>query len=270
MAPTENDASRSTSGDSLFAPDSVTWRLHGDPIAVVGGMRALLVQALNPLAMAGVDQHSDFRSDPWGRFQRTAGFVNLATFGPATEARAMGATVQRIHRTVTGTDPVTGGSYRADDPELLAWIHNVLAHSMLTAKRRYGGGISSPDADRYLREMVVLAQLVGTPAELVPTTEAGLRRYLRSTEPVMSDTVREASRTVLTPPLPLAVRPLWAVLDAAAIGLLPTRIRRMYGFPRRTPADAAVRAAATTLFTTLRLVLPGPPERRQAERRQAA
>jgi uncharacterized protein (DUF2236 family) len=255
---------------ALFAPDSVTWRLHGDPVAVVGGMRALLVQALNPLAMAGVDQHSDFRADPWGRFQRTAGFVNVATFGPAEQARALGATVQRIHRSVTGTDPVTGRPYRADDPELLAWIHNVLAHSMLTAKRRYGGGLSSPDADRYLQEMVVLAELVGTPAELVPTTEAGLRRYLRRAELVMSDTVREAKRTVLSPPLPLAARPLWAVLDAAAIAILPTRVRRMYGFLPRSPADAAVRAAATTLFTTLRLVLPGPPERRQAVRRLAA
>ncbi len=250
--------------ESLFAPDSVTRRLHGDPSAVVGGMRALLIQALNPLAMAGVHEHSDFRGDPWGRFQRTAGFVNLATFGPADQARAMGATVQRIHRSVRGRDPVTGRDYRADDPELLAWIHNVLADSLLVAARRYGGGVSPAEAQRYLEEMVVLAELVGTPTELVPTTEEGLRRSLAHAELVMSPTVVAASRTVLTPPMPRAVRPLWAVLDAAAIGLLPTRVRHLYRFPPWTPVDPVVRAAAGVLFAAARRVLPPVAERQLA------
>src|ERR1700730_5596627 len=125
-------------GDSgLFGPQSVTWKVHGHPSTLIGGMRALLVQALHPLAMAGVAEHSDYRSDPWGRLRRTSEFVMVATYGTSAAAQAFGAQVQAVHAHVQGVDQVTGRPYRAGDPELLAWVHNVLAHSLLLAKRRY-------------------------------------------------------------------------------------------------------------------------------------
>lgn len=255
----------------LFGPGSVTWDVHSDPVSLLGGMRALLVQALNPLAMAGVAQHSDFRHDPWGRLKRTAEFVSTATYGTTDDAERFGQQIQAIHRRVVGVDEVTGRPYRADDPELLAWVHNSLVDSLLVAKRRYGGGISDADADRYLTEMVAMAELVGTPRELVPTSVAALRVYFRTAELVASPYTRQAARTVLSPPVPLKLRPLWAVLDAAVVGILPSRVRRLYRLPWvPAPADVPLRRAFAALFGTAKLVIPPAPDRRAAEARLAA
>ncbi|MCU4183915.1 DUF2236 domain-containing protein [Acidiferrimicrobium sp. IK] len=255
----------------LFGPGSVTWDVHSDPVSLLGGMRALLVQALNPLAMAGVDQHSDYRRDPWGRLKRTAQFVSIATYGTTEEAERIGAHIRAIHTRVHGVDTVTGRPYRADDPELLAWVHNVLVKSLLVAKQRYGGGLSAADADRYVAEMVKMAELVGTPVELVPTSVAGLRVYFRSAEMIGSPISRAAARTVLAPPIPARLRPVWAVLDAAAIGLLPRQARRLYGYPWvPSPAAKPVEAAFAALFGTAKLVLPPAPDRAAAEARLAA
>jgi uncharacterized protein (DUF2236 family) len=138
----------------LFGPGSVTWRIHGDPSMIVGGLRSLLAQALNPRAMAGVDQHSDFRVDPWGRLRRTADYVGATTFGDTATAEAAGAMVRAVHRRVRGVDPHTGRTYSAGDHDLLAWIHNVEVHSFLVAYRHYGGRVGDADADRYVAEMV--------------------------------------------------------------------------------------------------------------------
>jgi uncharacterized protein (DUF2236 family) len=260
-------------GDSgLFGPESVTWRVHGHPSTLIGGMRALLIQALHPLAMAGVAEHSDYRSDPWGRLRRTSEFVMVSTYGTAAEAIALGEQVQAVHTHVRGIDPVTGRPYRADDPELLAFVHNVLAHSLLMAKRRYGGGISKADADAYLVEMVRMAELVGTPRALVATTTGDLSDYLRGVQGLVASPVaKRAARVVLAPPLPLAARPLWVIPAGAAVGLLPARLRALYGFCWFPPADPAVRAGMTALFGVLGRVSPGgPPARRAAEARLAA
>lgn len=256
--------------DGLFAPDSVTWKVHADPVCVVGGMRALLIQALEPRAMAGVDQHSTFRDDPWARFRNTASFVTTATFGPRDDAERMGAAVRRVHRHVRGFDPVSGQPYRADDPELLAWVHNVLVHSLLSAKRRYGGGLDSAEADRYVAEMVRMAELVGLPEDAVPHSVAGLRVYLRNRTLVASELTEEAKRAVLAPPLPPKLRPAWTLLDVATVAILPSQVRRLYGLAWFPPAGAAVRAAATSTFGVLRWVSPGPPELRAARERLAA
>lgn len=256
--------------DGLFGPDSVTWRVHADPVSIVGGMRALLIQALEPRAMAGVDQHSTFREDPWSRFRNTASFITTATFGNREEADRMGAAVRRVHRHVKGVDTVTGRPYRADDPELLAWVHNVLVHSLLVAKRRYGGGLSAADADQYVEEMTRLAELVGLRAEDVPHSTAGLRVYFRDRPLVISELAHEAKRTVLAPPLPVQFRPVWALLDVAAVAVLPRRVRQLYGLSWWPPSAGPVQAAAVSAFGVLRLVSPGPPALRLARERLAA
>lgn len=257
----------------LFGPGSVTWRVHADPSMLIGGMRALLVQALHPLAMAGVDQHSDFRADPWSRLQRTGDYVVVTTFGSTADAKAAGAAVQAIHTRVFGTDPVTGLEYRADDPELLLWVHAAEIHSFLVAYRRYGGALSDADADRYVDETRRLAELVGLPRADVPSTVADLRDYLRGVDALrVTAGARETLRLVVTPPLPLALRPLTPISmipGAAAVGLLPRRLRAMYGVPSVPPADAAVRVAALLLSRAMRLVLPGHPVVREALARAA-
>ncbi len=259
-------------GDAgLFGPGSVAWRVHADPVVLIGGLRALLIQALHPLAMAGVDQHSDYKDDPWGRLTRTSEFVAAAVFGSTAEAQAAGARVRGVHRQVRGTDPVTGGGYRASDPELLLWIHDVLVESCIVSYRQFGPGLSDEDADRYVTEMVAMAELVGTPTKMVPTTLAGVRAHLRSMDPVlrMTPAARDGLKMVLAPPMHLALRPLWVLPTTAAVSLLPFRVRLMYRLPWFPPVDLAVRATTMALFTALRLAAPEPPMVRAARQRAA-
>jgi uncharacterized protein (DUF2236 family) len=258
----------------MFAPESVTWRVHADPAMLIGGMRALLVQALHPLAMAGVEQHSDYRANPWGRLQRTVEYVLTTTYGTEEEARTAGQIVQAIHKRVSGTDPVTGKTYSAEDPELLVWVHAVEVHSFLSAYRRYGSGpCTNDDADRYLAEQVTTATLVGLDPALVPASVADLRAYFLGVDDDLrpSPYSRDAAKVVLNPPLPLPLRvlkPIAWIPGAAAAGLMPRRLRAMHGIPWVPPADAAVRVAATALTRAMGL-LPDPPHLRAAKARWA-
>src|SRR5512140_3270038 len=101
----------------LFGPDSVTWRVHADPLMGVAGLRALLLQALHPVAMDAVDQHSDFRDDPWGRLARTAEYIGVTTYGTTSAAMLAGSRVRAVHARITGHTS-TGVEYQADDPQL--------------------------------------------------------------------------------------------------------------------------------------------------------
>jgi uncharacterized protein (DUF2236 family) len=255
----------------LFGPGSVTWRIHSDPTMLIGGLRALLIQALHPHAMAGVDQHSDYRSDQWGRLRQTSDYVLTTTFGTTTEARDAGARVRTVHEHVRGVDPVTGQPYSAGDPEVLLWVHNVEVHSFLLAYRRYAGWLSSDDADRYVAEMVQVAELVGIPATEVPATHRDLSAWLaeRREGLVVSQASRAAMQAVLHPPMPLPARPLWAVPSRAAIAILPRHIRDLYGLPWQPPVDALVRMSVTGLFRALNLLAPAPPQLRDARARAA-
>jgi uncharacterized protein (DUF2236 family) len=255
----------------LFGPDSVTWRLHADPSMLVGGLRALLIQALHPHAMAGVDQHSDYRADQWARLRQTSDYVLTTTFGTTAEATGYGARVRSVHEHVRGVDPVTGQAYSASDPDVLAWVHNVEVHSFLAAYRRYGGWLSERDADRYVAEMVRAAELVGITASEVPASHAGLSHWLRERRPalVVSEASRAAMLAVLHPPMPLPARPLWTIPARAAVAILPRHVRDLYGLPWQPPVDALVRLSVAGLFRALNLVVPAPPHVRQARQRAA-
>jgi uncharacterized protein (DUF2236 family) len=259
--------------EGMVSPESMTWRVHADPSMLIGGMRALLVQALHPLAMAGVEQHSDYRADPWGRLRNTVEYVMTTTYGTEEEARQAGRIVQAIHKRVRGTDPVTGKTYSAEDPELLVWVHAVEVHSFLIAYRRYGTGpCSDADADRYLAEQVRTATLVGLDPSLVPASVADLRDYFQQVDDELrpSPYSRDAAKVVLNPPLPLPIRflkPVAWIPGAAAAGLMPRRLRAMHGIPWVPPADAAVRVAATALTRAMGVVLPDPPHVRAAKQR---
>src|SRR6202453_2262093 len=162
--------------DGFFGPGSVTWRLHADLSAPVSGLRSLLLQALHPLAMAGVDQHSQWRDDPAGRVASTAAYVLTTTYGhrAGAPARAPADRVRRIHQWVRGTDPVTGRPYAADDPDLLIWVHAAQVDSGLAAAARYGAEFSDADRDGDVAEMTAAAELVGVPAGRAPASVAAL------------------------------------------------------------------------------------------------
>jgi len=218
---------------------------------VVGGLRALFLQALHPLAIAGVAEHSDYRHDPLGRLHRTGWFLAATTYGTTATAEAAIEGVRRIHGTVTGT-AADGRPYSANDPDLLTWVHACEVGSFLAAYQRYGPGLSGDDADAYLAEMARVAIALG--AEWVPETRQELDDYFHDVRPDLEST-REAvqvARFLLVPPLPIVTRGPYAVLVAAAVGLLPGWARGMLRIPTLPLGDALlVRPAATVLLRTV-------------------
>src|SRR5947209_18819505 len=171
------------SDQGLFGPGSMTWKVHAHPVLIVGGLRALIIQALHPLAMAGVAQYSDFRGDPLRRLRATARYVHAVTFGDTATARAAAARVTRVHVRVHGTDPVTGRHFAASDPDLLLWVHCVEVHSFLAGVRAYGYRLSADEQDRYLAEQVAAAELIGVPRDRVPDSRAAYRAYFAAMLP---------------------------------------------------------------------------------------
>lgn len=247
----------------LFGPDSVTWRLHADSAMALAGLRALLMQALHPLAMAGVEQHSAYRTDPWGRLARTGEFVGVTTFGSTAEARRAGAKVRGLHGNKSGVEPESGVHYRVSDPHLLLWVHCAQVDSVLVACRAAGVRITSEDADRYVAEQVLAAELVGIEPADAPTTTAelhsrieGYRAELHATE-----AGRGAVKFVLFPPMPsapwvVAAKPAWATIASVAVGLLPRWALKIYGLPGlRTTQLIATAGARAFRGTTLLLPL---------------
>ena len=261
-----------TTGDpGLFGPGSVAWRIHADPAMLVGGLRAILLQALEPRAMAAVDQHSRFREDPWGRLERTTKYVVSTTYGTTEEAEAAAALVRRVHVSVRGVDPVTRLAYSADDPDLLLWIHAVEIESFLLAYRTYAGRIDRADGDRYVTEMARAAELLGLPSAMAPRSERDLADYLQSVRGLrVTPAARDGLRVVLFPPMRLPYRPLWAIPTTAAIAILPGYARRMYRIPWVPPVGLSVRAAVFALSRTLNLVTPPPPALQAARARVRA
>jgi uncharacterized protein (DUF2236 family) len=238
---------------------------------LAGGLRALLVQALEPRAMAGVDQHSRYREDPWGRLRRTTEFVGLTTYGDTPTAEAACVKVRAVHERIRGVDPVTGRAYSASDPDLLLWIHAVEVDSFVTAYRAFAGRLSDEDADRYVAEMVQVAELVELPPGMAPRTMAELREYLDSVEGLQAtDAAREGMRTIFFPPMPLQYRPLWGIVSAATVAILPRWARHMYRLPWPPPATIPVRLYVFALTRAMNLVLPPPPLVRKARARLAA
>ena len=254
----------------LFGPHSVTWRIHADPSMMVGGIRALLIQALNPLAMGAVAQSGSFRVDPWGQLMRTADYVMVTTYSDTQTAWGAGARVRAKHRRVRGIDEVTGRPYSADDPELLLWVHCAEVDSFLTAYRHFGGGLSSEDADSYVAEMVAAAELVGLPAQTVPRTAAAIREHLvRARSICVTPAARAGVKLLLAPPMPAARRLLWSVSVAAAVSILPPNVRDLYGFPWFEPAGRALSLGATPLYRIMNVLSPRPALVREAFARWA-
>ena len=188
--------------DGFFGPASVTWRMSADLASPVAGLRSLLMQALHPLAMAGVDQHSGWRRDPVGRLAATTAYLATVTFGERAAARQAAARVRRIHDHVRGTDAVTGRPYAAGDPALLLWVHGALVNSVLAAGSLVGTALSAADSDRYVAEMVTAAELTGVPRHLVPSSVPELDLYIASVRPTLRCTpaAAESMAYLLDPP----------------------------------------------------------------------
>jgi uncharacterized protein (DUF2236 family) len=258
--------------DGFFGPGSVTWKLSSDLGGPVAGLRSLMMQALHPLAMAGVDQHSDWRSDPVGRLAATSAYVTTVSVGDRATAEQAAARVRRIHEHVRGVDPVTGQPYAAGDPALLLWVHAALVDSTVEAARLFGHALTDDEADAYIGEMVVAAELVGVPAGLVPATSATLRRYIASVRPVLQCTpaARESMAYLLDPPgLDADLAEIWQDVRDGAVAALPGWARDLYGYADPGPLTEARRTEIRQALGVLDTVFLGEPGVLEARQRLA-
>ena len=246
-----------TPGPRWFAEDRPIRRVHADASMFVGGLRALLLQSLHPLAMAGVAEHSDYRVDPWGRLQRTSTFLAVTTFGTAGDAQRAVDRVRGIHRRVHGIAP-DGRTYRADDPHLLEWVHIAEVDSFLLAYQRYGAAPLDQDGrDAYVEDTAHTAVALGVPDP--PRTEAELAERIASYRGELRGTeaAREAARfLLLTPPLPVLARVPYGALAATSVSMLPAWARMPLRLPYLPPVEStAIRLAGRVLVGAIRWAL---------------
>jgi uncharacterized protein (DUF2236 family) len=243
--------------ESYLPPEGVARMVHSDlPSMLIGGIGALLLQTLHPLAMAGVAEHSNYQADPLGRLRRTANFVGATTFGTVQEAEKAVQQVRRVHRRVTGVAP-DGRPYSAGDPELVTFIHAAEVSSFLESSRRFGPRDLTPEqCDQYYEEMAPVALALG--AEWVPRSTADMDDYFLRLRPELHagpqalqarDWLRHGVRRRPEQ------RAVYSVLHAAAVSTLPPWARRELGLSAPGPLDLLVDTVA--VIPTSRAVSAG-------------
>jgi uncharacterized protein (DUF2236 family) len=254
-----NRARFATPGPRWFEPDRPIRQVHGDAAMFIGGLTALLLQSLHPQAMIAVAQHSDYRSDPWGRLQRTSTFLAATTFGAADDAQRAVDRVRRVHQYVTGTDH-DGRPYRADDPHLLRWVHVAETDSFLRAYQRYGAQrLDAAGCDGYVADTARIALALGVPDP--PRTQAELAAALDDYRPelhVTPEAIEAAKFLIWNPPLPLVARGPYALLAGTAIAELPAWARRELRLPRPHAVETVlVQPAGHAIVSAIRWAMSG-------------
>lgn len=249
-----------------FTPEDPIWTVHGSVATFLGGIRSLLFQTLHPLALAGVDRHSTYREDPFGRLQRTGAFIAATTYGSVDLAEQTIRAIQSMHKRVQGVAP-DGRAYSARDPRLLQWVHVGLTDSMLQAYLDYGrdGAI---DADGYVANMAVVGAAMGVLDP--PRTQSELTAQLEDFRPELrvDADVRRTQGFILNAPLPLALKPGYRILARAAWDSMPAwALSMLDSSPRFAPVDKTL---ADTGLRVLRRALVASPARLAGERRLAA
>ena len=220
-------------GERWFAEDRPIRLVHGDASMFIGGLRALLLQSLHPLAMAGVANYSDYRKDPWGRLQRTADFLAATSFGPANEAQRIVERVKAVHLKVNGVAS-DGRTYSATDPHLLKWVHIAEIDSFLYTYQKFSKApLDQAGRDGYVKDAAYVARAVGVIDP--PESEAEMRAMIDSYRPELKSTreSRDATKYLLfKPPLPGAAKIAYWLLMVATVSTLPawTRIPLRVGY----------------------------------------
>ena len=215
-----------------FGPGSAPWAVHGALPTLVGGVRALLMQALHPGALAGVMQHSRYETDALGRLAGTTKWLTVVTFGDTAAADRECARVQGVHRKVVGTYIGSNGEtpYAAADPDLLRWVHIAFTDSFLATHQVWGGPIpGGPDA--YVREWAKSGELVGVVDP--PRSVAELRDQLAAYDQVLSGGPAAASTVnfIRNAPLGAGAKVPYAGLFAGAVSTMPAGHRALLGLP---------------------------------------
>ena len=238
--------------EGYFAPDSIVARLHSDPALIVGGIRALMEQALHPGAMAGVAKYSDFRDDAWGRLRRTGEYVALVTYGPRHEVDRAAERVRMIHHRLG-----------LDTQEELLWVHTSMVDAFIDVAKRSGMPLSDFEVDDYLEQMVIFAELVGVHRDSVPSSYAELQGYMEKIRVKLaaSDEAKRTTVFLTFPPMSPILRlatpatAMWASVATLAAASLPRWARDMYGWPT-FPGQERATNRALVAFRNNALRLP--------------
>ncbi|WP_246540736.1 oxygenase MpaB family protein [Mycobacterium spongiae] len=221
----------------LIGPNSVSWELHADLAAVSqAGLATIVLEILHPSVIAGVQDMSSYRQDPFGRARATLGYVLATTFGNTAAATATIERVKHIHSFVTGVRP-DGVGYRALDPELIAWVHTCIPWMIMHTFERTNRPLTEREKDRYLAEQAVIGRMGG--AEHVPASVAELNDFVAAMRPKLGVTAqtREFIDFLLTAPflptLPAAAdRALHVLAVYAGMSYAPRWARELTGFDR--------------------------------------
>ena len=248
-------------GERWFGEQDAIWRVHADTSMFIGGIRALLLQALHPVAMQAVAEHAGFRADFWGRFHRTSRYLALTTYGTVPDAERAIAAVRAIHRRVTGTTP-GGKPYSADDPHLLMWVHVAEVDSFLTAFQAFGAEpLTAAEADEYVRQTGSVAARLGVIEP--PATVTELTEIVESYRPELSGSgyAREASNLLLVqPPFAGLARAGYHVLAGGAVSTLPAWARVELLVPALPVTERLLmQPLARSAMRALRWALVEPP-----------
>ena len=260
---------RDGADEGYFGPGSAAWAVHGALPTLVGGIRALLMQALHPAALAGVMQHSRYESDALGRLAGTTQWLTVVTFGDRAAADRECARVRGMHRRVVGTfdGPHGPAPYAATDPDLLRWVHIAFTDSFLATHRVWGGPIPGGE-DAYVREWAKAGELVGVAEP--PRSVQELRDQIAGYEPVLrgDEAARKTADFVRHVPVPLAGQVPYSLLFAGALSTLPDRHRRLLGLPNLPLV--VTRPAVGAVLGGLSLALgPASPSQQAARERIA-
>jgi uncharacterized protein (DUF2236 family) len=248
--------------DGFFAADSMVRRLHRERLVLFSGVRALLMQACDPLAVVGFRRHSIIFDDPQARLHRTDERMSRIYFGSWEEAEETGQVVQAMHRRVRGKTPADygpiaeGTPYDASDPELGLWVLATLADSAVVYYERIFGSLAVEQREQYWSEYRRVGELLGLPSNSMPATYEGLQEYmtqrLSDGSLWISDERREqAVQMILEPPftgwLRTAAIPLTEAIRLISVGLLPPEVRRLFGFGWDPAREALLRSALLQL-----------------------
>jgi uncharacterized protein (DUF2236 family) len=250
--------------EGYFGPGSAPWVVHGELPTLVAGVRALLMQALHPGALAGVHDHSRYEEDPLGRLSGTIRWLMSVTFGSTATAQQASAMVGRLHDRVVGTYVDARGEerpYAAGDPELLTWVHVAFTEAFLGAQLQWGSPIPG-GADAYIGQWAVAGELMGVPAppRSLAEHEAALAGF--DADLKYDERTARVVRFLRNPGLSPAVVPAYKLLFEGAVASLPERYRELLQL-RRTRARRAAAIGACGAFLSIadRLVThPGASE----------
>jgi uncharacterized protein (DUF2236 family) len=251
----------------LFGPETVTWRIHSDPLIGLAVLRSLALRVLHPEGLTSVFATADRVDDPWDRLNWTLRHLGLVTFGNNVEAVMVAARMRAVLMQVNGVTP-TGREFRGDDPDLLLWMHCCQVASFVEVTRRGGLALTDAEHETYVGEQVRLAAALGLEPDQVPSSRRELARYFRATRPrlLMTAAARAFIGAVVSPALPDLMmlaqrnRPSWAPVAGLAFGALPGWARQMYSVPVNSGPASLSQSAITIALHSLRDSLRGRPD----------